>query len=88
MARSTPTFPEYCHELRVQRFPPPRRNAATTSYALALLMKLVDPAQVVFGTDFPYRTSLDTVNGLVDYGYGQKDLDAITQGNAGRLLAL
>ena len=61
---------------------------SATPYALSSLMKLVDPAQVVFGTDFPYRTSLDTVNGLVDYGYAQKDLDAITQGNASRLLGL
>ena len=50
------------------------------------LLNLVDVSQVVFGTDFPYRTSLDHVKGLMAMGFSMKDLTAIESRNAQRLL--
>jgi predicted TIM-barrel fold metal-dependent hydrolase len=54
--------------------------------ALASLLKLVPASQVLFGTDFPFRASLDHVKGLADYGFGASDLRAIERDNAVRLL--
>ena len=45
--------------------------------ALASLLKLVPVSQVLFGTDFPFRTSADQVNGLIEYGFSAGDLRAI-----------
>jgi len=54
--------------------------------ALASLLRLVPVSQVLFGTDFPFRTSLDHVKGLADFGISAGDLQAIERGNAVRLL--
>ena len=54
--------------------------------ALASLMKLVDVSQVLFGSDYPYRSGDDHVKGIVDYGYSQADLRAIGRDNAVRLM--
>ena len=54
--------------------------------ALASLMKLVNVSQVLFGSDYPYRTGEDHVKGIIDYGFSQADLDAIGRGNAARLM--
>jgi len=54
--------------------------------ALASLTKLIPVSQIVFGTDFPYRTAADHVRGLAAYGFSAKDLAAIDRGNALRLL--
>jgi predicted TIM-barrel fold metal-dependent hydrolase len=54
--------------------------------ALLSLLNLVDVSQVVFGTDFPYRTSLDHVKGLMNMGFSMSDLTAIESRNAQRLL--
>ena len=54
--------------------------------ALASLLKLVPVSQVLFGTDFPFRTSADQVNGLIEYGFSAGDLRAIDHDNALRLL--
>ena len=54
--------------------------------ALASLMKLVNVSQVLFGSDYPYRTGEDHVKGIIDYGFSQADLDAIGRGNAQRLM--
>ncbi len=54
--------------------------------ALGPLMKLVEVSQVLFGTDFPFRTSIDHVDGLAAYGFGPADLRAIERDNALRLL--
>jgi predicted TIM-barrel fold metal-dependent hydrolase len=54
--------------------------------ALASLMKLVKVSQVLFGSDYPYRTGEDHVKGLVDYGYSAADLRAIGRDNAVRLM--
>jgi predicted TIM-barrel fold metal-dependent hydrolase len=59
---------------------------ASHPYALASLTKLIPVSQIVFGTDFPYRTASDHVKGLADYGFSASDLQAIDRGNAVRLL--
>jgi predicted TIM-barrel fold metal-dependent hydrolase len=59
---------------------------ASHPFALASLMKLVSVSQVVFGTDFPYRTSAEHVKGLAAYGFSASDLQAIERENATRLL--
>ncbi|HET9489572.1 MAG TPA: amidohydrolase family protein [Methylomirabilota bacterium] len=71
------------HELR--RFYYDTAQAAHP-YALASLLKLVAVSQVVFGTDFPYRTAADHVKGLADYGFGSTELRAIERDNTVRLL--
>jgi len=59
---------------------------AAHPYALASLTKLIPVSQIVFGTDFPYRTAIDHVKGLADYGFGASDLQAIDRDNAIRLM--
>jgi predicted TIM-barrel fold metal-dependent hydrolase len=59
---------------------------AAHPYALASLTKLIPISQIVFGTDYPYRTAADHVKGLTDYGFSAADLMAIDRGNAVRLL--
>lgn len=54
--------------------------------ALASLLKLVPVSQVLFGTDFPFRSSADYVKGLAEYGFSAGDLRAIDRDNAVRLL--
>ncbi len=54
--------------------------------ALGSLTKLVDVSQILFGSDYPYRTGEDNVKGLIDYGFSAADLRAIGRGNAQRLL--
>jgi predicted TIM-barrel fold metal-dependent hydrolase len=54
--------------------------------ALASLMKLVKVSQVLFGSDYPYRTGVDHVKGLSDYGFSNADLRAIGRDNAVRLM--
>jgi predicted TIM-barrel fold metal-dependent hydrolase len=53
---------------------------------LAALAKLVATSQVLFGSDYPYRTGADTVKGLQEYGFGPKDFKAIGRDNAVRLM--
>jgi predicted TIM-barrel fold metal-dependent hydrolase len=55
-------------------------------YALASLTKLIPVSQIVFGTDFPYRTAAEHVKGLTDYGFSANDLQSIDRDNAVRLL--
>jgi len=59
---------------------------AAHPYALASLTKLIPISQIVFGTDYPYRTAADHVKGLTDYGFSATDLKAIDRDNALRLL--
>src|SRR5687768_4575337 len=54
--------------------------------ALASLTKLVPVSQILFGSDYPYRTGEDHVKGLMEYGFSAADLTAIGRGNARRLL--
>jgi predicted TIM-barrel fold metal-dependent hydrolase len=59
---------------------------AAHPYALASLTKLIPVSQIVFGTDFPYRTAIEHVKGLADYGFSARDLQAIDRDNAARLM--
>ena len=59
---------------------------AAHPYALASLTKLIPVSQIVFGTDYPYRTAADHVKGLTAYGFSASDLMAIDRDNALRLL--
>jgi len=59
---------------------------AAHPYALASLTKLIPVSQIVFGTDFPYRTAAEHVKGLTDYGFSASDLLSIDRDNAVRLL--
>ena len=54
--------------------------------ALASLTRLVETSQILFGSDYPYRTGEDHVAGLREYGFSGADLRAIERGNALRLL--
>ncbi len=56
--------------------------------ALLSLLNLVDVSQVLFGTDYPYRTSLDHVQGLANYGFSKGDLASIRYKNAQKLLKI
>jgi len=55
---------------------------ASHPMALASLTKLVPVSQIVFGTDFPYRTAADHVKGLTAYGFSVSDLARIDRENA------
>lgn len=54
--------------------------------ALASLTKLVRVSQILFGTDFPYRTTADHVKGLAAFGFSRDDLQAIGRDNAVKLM--
>jgi 6-methylsalicylate decarboxylase len=54
--------------------------------AMASLLKLVNVSQVLFGSDYPYRTGEDNVKGLLDQGFTTADLRAIGRDNAVRLM--
>ncbi len=59
---------------------------AAHPWALASLMRLINVTQLLFGTDFPWRTAMETAGGLRDFGFSDKELQAIESGNAARLL--
>ncbi len=59
---------------------------AYTPAALSSLTKLVPVSQIVYGSDYPYRLGPDTVNGLLAYGFGEREMQAIGRGNAVRLM--
>ena len=50
--------------------------------ALGSLMRVVPGSQIVFGTDFPYRTSIEHVAGLVGCGLSTAQMVAIGRSNA------
>lgn len=54
--------------------------------AMASLTRLVEVSQILFGSDYPYRSGEDHVKGLLDYGFSQAEMRAIERGNALRLL--
>ena len=59
---------------------------ASNPEALGSLMKLVPASQILFGTDFPYRTCEEHVRNLAALGLATDDLAAIERGNAVRLM--
>ena len=54
--------------------------------ALSSLTKLFPVSQVLFGTDFPFRTSEEHVKGLETVGLSAADLQLIERDNAVKLL--
>ncbi len=56
------------------------------SGALAALMKIVTPSQVLFGTDFPFRDGAEETEGLAAFQFQPDDLRAIERDNALKLL--
>jgi predicted TIM-barrel fold metal-dependent hydrolase len=71
------------HELR--RF---HYDVAQASHPMALrpLLELIPISQVLYGTDFPFRTSIEHVESLFSFGFSAEDLRAIEHENARRLL--
>ena len=55
-------------------------------YAMASARKVIPASQLLFGTDFPYRTSREHALGLLQCGFNEDELTAIEYGNARRLL--
>jgi 6-methylsalicylate decarboxylase len=54
--------------------------------ALAALLKIVTPAQLLFGTDFPYRDGAEVNGGLTAHGFTDKEMAGIERDNALRLM--
>jgi 6-methylsalicylate decarboxylase len=54
--------------------------------ALAALLKIAPPAQILFGTDYPYRTGAEVIAGLAAQKFPAKDLRGIERDNAMKLL--
>jgi len=55
-------------------------------WAMSALTRLVSISQLMFGTDFPYRTAAEHVEGLATCGFSATDLHAIDCGNAHRVM--
>jgi predicted TIM-barrel fold metal-dependent hydrolase len=58
---------------------------ASNPIAMASLGKMVDVSQIVFGTDYPYRTGVEHVQGLAPL-FSASELRAIDRENALRIL--
>jgi predicted TIM-barrel fold metal-dependent hydrolase len=72
------------HELRRMYY-----DTAQTANPISMkaLRTLVPVSQIVFGTDFPFRTAVETGKGLTTCGvFNAQELEAIDRGNALRLL--
>jgi predicted TIM-barrel fold metal-dependent hydrolase len=55
--------------------------------SMSALSAIIPVSQILFGTDFPYRTSIDHVKGLRDAGvFTEAQLMDIERGNAAKLL--
>ena len=55
--------------------------------AMSALAAIIPPSQIVFGTDFPYRTGIDHVKGLREAGvFTDEQIAAIERGNALKLI--
>ena len=63
-------------------------DTAQTAYPMAMepLKKLIGTSQILFGTDFPFRTSADYVKGLPQSGFNDIELRAIYRENAIRMM--
>ena len=59
---------------------------ASNPAAMGALMRLVPASQVLFGTDYPYRTCEGQVRNLASLDLPPEDLAAIELGNARRLM--
>lgn len=54
--------------------------------AMVPLKMLVSSSQILFGTDFPFRTAADHVKGLKESGFDESELASIYRENARRIL--
>ena len=54
--------------------------------ALAALLKLAPVSQILFGTDYPYRTGAEEIDGLTAQHFAAADLRAIERDNSLRIL--
>ena len=63
-------------------------DTAQASHPMAMqpLAKLVSAKQILFGTDFPFRTTADQIKGLSGCGFSPQELTAIYRGNAYQLM--
>ncbi|MCR0982309.1 amidohydrolase family protein [Roseomonas populi] len=59
---------------------------AANPVAMGGLLKVVPASQVVLGTDFPYRTSAEQVQGLAGLGLDEETIRRIESGNAEALI--
>src|SRR5689334_1505823 len=59
---------------------------ANSAPALAALLKVIPISQIVFGTDYPFRTAAEVIGGLTAQRFAPKDLRGIDRENALRLL--
>lgn len=59
---------------------------ASNPWALAPLLKLVSTSQILYGSDFPFRSPEANAEGLREIGFSAADLLAIERGNALQLL--
>jgi 6-methylsalicylate decarboxylase len=59
---------------------------AANPWALAPLLKLVSTSQILYGSDFPFRSPEENAKGLREVGFNASDLLAIDRENALRLL--
>lgn len=71
------------HELKKFHYDTAQGNH---SGALAALMKIVAPSQVLFGTDFPFRDGAEEIDGLAAFQFQPAELRAIERDNALKLL--
>ena len=71
------------HEL--QRFYYDTAQASNPS-SLGCLRTIVPTSQIMFGTDYPFRLSIEHVEGLAGCGFSAGDLKAVHRDNAQRLL--
>jgi len=62
-------------------------DTAQAAHPMALnsLRELVAVSQILFGTDYPYRTAKETAKGLNGCGFSDRDMQAIDRSNALRL---
>jgi predicted TIM-barrel fold metal-dependent hydrolase len=62
-------------------------DTAQSAHPMALnsLREMVAVSQIIFGTDYPYRTAKETAKGIAGSGFSAAQLKAIDRGNALRL---
>jgi predicted TIM-barrel fold metal-dependent hydrolase len=60
---------------------------ASNPIAMTALRTLVPNSQILFGTDFPFRTAAEHVKGLAACGFTAAEMAGINRDNAERLLA-
>jgi predicted TIM-barrel fold metal-dependent hydrolase len=49
-------------------------------------LQLAPLAQLMFGTDYPFRKGAEAIDGITSYGFSAADLQSIDRGTALQLL--